>query len=95
MFWIMAESNRKPEPRETDPAKLAEQLEIELILKRASWQQAKERRGNLRALSFAFLFLVIIGALFGFYYFATSEQVQELKAEAAARAEASPSPSPN
>jgi hypothetical protein len=86
----MSEGNS--ERRETDPAKLAEQLEIELMLKRASWQHAKARRGNLRALSFAFVFLVVFGALLGFWYFLSSDKVQELKAAAAERAHASPSP---
>jgi hypothetical protein len=86
----MAESNS--ERRETDPAKLAEQLEIELIMKRASWQQAKARRGNLRILSFAFLFLVVLGALFGAWYLFSPENVEELRATAAQRQQASPTP---
>ncbi len=95
MFSIMAEGNRKPGGSETDPEKLAEQLEIELMLKRSSWQQAKARRGNWRALSFAFLFLVVLGALFGFYYLRSSDSVQELKSSAAERASATPSPVPS
>ena len=92
MFPIMAEGNLKPEPRETDPAKLAEQLEIELIMKRAAWQQAKARRGNLRILSFGFLFLVVIGALFGFFIMISSDSLQELKSGAAPQPGATPSP---
>ncbi len=86
----MAEGNS--ERRETDPAKLAEQLEIELMMKRAGWQQAKARRGSLRAISFAFLFLVIVGALFAFWFFFSSGNVEELRATAAERSHASPSP---
>jgi cell division septal protein FtsQ len=85
----MAEGNS--EKRETDPAKLAEQLEIELMLKRASWQHTKARRGNLRMLSFAFVFLIVIGAVLGFLYFFSPENVQELKARSA-ELHASPSP---
>jgi hypothetical protein len=86
-------SEGKFERRETDPAKLAEQLEIELMLKRASWQQAKARRGSLRAMSFMFLFLIIVGALFGFWFLFSPENVEEMKATAAQqRLHASPSP---
>ena len=66
--------NNQP-PRETDPAKLAKLLEIELMQKRASWQQAKARRGTLRAMSFLFLFVVIIAAVAAFYFLASSERV--------------------
>jgi hypothetical protein len=68
-----------PEPGETrpnapaaDPEALAKALEVELILKRASWQKAQARRGTWRALSFLFLLLVIVGALFAWFYFAST-----------------------
>ncbi len=61
--------------RETDPAKLAKLLEIELMQKRAGWQQAKARRGTLRAMSFLFLFLVIIAAVAAFYFLASSDRI--------------------
>jgi len=92
MFPIMSEGNRKPEGGDVDPEKMARQLEIELMLKRSSWQQAKARRGSFRALSFAFLFLVVIGALFGFFFLMSSDNVQELRASAAEREQATPSP---
>ncbi len=59
-------------PRETDPDALARALELELIMKRASWQKMQARRGTWRALSFLFLFLVILGALLAYFYFATA-----------------------
>jgi len=46
-------------------------LELELIMKRASWQKLQARRGTWRTLSFLFLFLVILGALLAYYYFMT------------------------
>ena len=97
MFPIMSESNRKPDSRESDPEKLAEQLEIELMMKRAAWQHAKTRRGNRRALSFAFLFLILIGALVGFYLLLSSDALQEMKSNAAEQRRATPTPtaSPN
>ena len=95
MFPIMSEGNGKSQVRESDPAKLAEQLEIELILKRAAWQQSRARHGNLRAISLAFLFLIVLGALGGVYFLLSSDALQELKATGAARAHASPAPSPS
>ena len=50
------------------------QSDIELMQKRASWQQAKARRNSLRALSFLFLFAVIVAAFVAFYFFFTSER---------------------
>ena len=58
--------------RETDPDALARALELELIAKRAAWQKMHARRGTWRALSFLFLFLVILGALLAYFYFATA-----------------------
>jgi len=57
--------------RESDPDALAKALELELIMKRASWQKMRARRGTWRALSFLFLFLVLLGALLAYFYFAT------------------------
>ena len=65
----MAEAEKSHrEPRAADPEALAKALEIELILKRASWQRASARRGLWRAFSFLFLFVVILGALFAYFY---------------------------
>ena len=54
----------------TDPDALAKLLEMELALKRASWQRTRSRRGTWRALSFLFLLLVIAGGLVAWFYFA-------------------------
>ena len=60
----------KGEPkRETDPEAVAKALELELIMKRASWKKIQARRGTWRILSFLFLFLVILGALLAYFYF--------------------------
>ncbi|HSH39038.1 MAG TPA: hypothetical protein VK993_09655 [Chthoniobacterales bacterium] len=66
--------NRQSDARETDPEKLAKLLEIELMQKRAGWQQAKARRGTYRTLSFLFLFAVILAAFVAFYLLASSER---------------------
>jgi hypothetical protein len=60
----------KPKPPAAEAEALAKALEMELILKRASWQKTRAQRGTWRALSFLFLFLVVIGALFAYFYFA-------------------------
>jgi hypothetical protein len=72
----MPDANRKPEGGEIDPAKL---LEIELMQKRAEWQQAKARRGSLRALSFLFLFIIVAAAIVCFYLFFSPQKVRELR----------------
>jgi hypothetical protein len=69
----------KHNPEETDPEKLAQLLELELMQKRAGWQQKKARRGNLRAMSFLFLFVVIAAALAGFFLFFNPERVREMR----------------
>lgn len=71
---MKADSNRQSDARETDPEKLAKLLEIELMQKRASWQQAKARRSSLRTMSFLFLFAVIFAALAAFYFFFSGER---------------------
>lgn len=60
----------KPEPPAADPEALAKALEMELMLKRASWQKTRAQRGTWRALSFLFLLLVVLGALLAYFYFA-------------------------
>ncbi len=64
--------NSQPDPRDNDPEKLAKLLEIELMQKRASWQQAKARHSTLRTMSFLFLFLVIVAAFIAIYYVMSS-----------------------
>ncbi len=44
----MAADDRKREGSDADPERLAQLLELELIQKRAAWQQAAARRGSLR-----------------------------------------------
>lgn len=73
--------------RETDPDALARALELELIMKRASWQKMQGRRNTWRALSFFFLFLVILGAFLAYFYFATVVPRRSGEKPAAAGAE--------
>lgn len=74
IYPMQPEGNNQPDARETDPEKLAKLLEIELMQKRASWQQARSRRSTYRAMSFLFLFLVIVAAFVAFYFVASSER---------------------
>jgi flagellar basal body-associated protein FliL len=83
----MPDGNRKPEGGEIDPAKL---LELELMQKRAEWQQAKTRRGGLRALSFLFLAVIIAAAVICFYLFFSPERVRELRSGSEATPSAAP-----
>lgn len=76
----------KPEP--VDPEHTLRMLEIEMIQQRALRKQASARRSNMRALSFLFLFLVVVGAAVAAYYAFTSGRVDEL------RNNAPPSPTP-
>ncbi len=87
----MPDGNRNPDPGALDPEKLAKLLEVELMQKRAGWQQAKQRRSSFRAVSFLFLFVVVVGALFAFWFLFSPGRVEELKATGAAPTEATPS----
>jgi hypothetical protein len=80
--------NGKPEP--VDPEHTLRMLEIEMIQQRARRKQASARRGSLRAISFLFLFLVILGAAAVAYFAFTSGRVDELRS----RDHAVPSPTP-
>jgi hypothetical protein len=68
----------KPEP--VDPEHMLRMLEIEMIQQRALRKQASARRSSLRALSFLFLFLVILGAALAAYFAFTSGRVDDLRA---------------
>jgi hypothetical protein len=46
-------------------------LELELTQKRLRWERAREKSRTLRVLSFAFLLLVILAGLIGFFFFFT------------------------
>ena len=69
------DGNSEPNALETDPEKLAKLLEIELMQKRAAWQQDKARRSTYRTMSFLFLFLIIVAAFVAFYFILSSERV--------------------
>ena len=74
IYPMTPQGNRLPDTRETDPEKLAKLLEIELMQKRASWQQAKARHSTIRTMSFLFLFVVIVAAFVAVYFLLTTER---------------------
>lgn len=88
----MPAGDGKPDSRESDPARLAQWLEIEMIQKRAQWQQARSRRSGLRALSFFFLFAVVLAGLVGFFVLMKSDRVGHLRSDEPQREPATPTP---
>lgn len=78
---MMEDGKQKSASEEHDPARLAQLLELELMQKRAAWQQAHTRHRTLRALSFAFLFLVILGALVVFALYFNPGRARELRTD--------------
>ena len=84
----------KHNPEETDPEKLARLLDLELMQKRAEWQQRKARRGSFRAMSFVFLFVIIAAALVGFFLFFNPERVREMRPSPVDTVTPSPTASP-
>ena len=80
--------NGKPEP--ADPDQVLRMLDLELMRQRAARQQATARRNNFRALSFLFLFVVILGAALAAYFAFTSGRVESLRARNSAPATPEP-----
>jgi hypothetical protein len=60
-------ANQEDKLKSTD--ELSRALDVELAQKRTDWQRDRKKFRTIRAASFAFLFLVILVALFVFYLF--------------------------
>ena len=58
----------KTNSNESDAEKLTQELELELIQKRATWKQAGTRYKNIRTAAFLFLFLLISACLLGSFF---------------------------
>ena len=58
----------KPNPNELDPEKLEHLLELELVRKRAEWQETGNRYRAFRSMSFVFLFLLIAGTVVAAFF---------------------------
>jgi flagellar basal body-associated protein FliL len=83
--------DRKPEP--VDPEHLLRMLDLEMIQQRAIWKQASGRRKSLRAISFLFLFVVILGALLAAYFAFSSGWMDDRRSRN--QPESSPAPAAN
>lgn len=88
----MLDGKRNPGPDETDPDQLIQLLKIELMQKRAGWEQTRARRKMFRGLSFLFLFVVILVALVAYYVFFNPDRIRESQAEMNSPAPRSPTP---
>ncbi|MEO8439821.1 MAG: hypothetical protein ABI540_06310 [Spartobacteria bacterium] len=84
---MAAPEEADPKRAAIDPDGLAKALEMELIMKRASWEKMRARRGTWRALSFFFLFVVILGALLAYFLFAHAVPQRGAEEPAAERVE--------
>jgi hypothetical protein len=78
----------KPEAK--DPDQVLRLVELELAQRRAQREQARNPYRNFRMASFIFLFAVVLGALFAFYYVFFSGGLDELRSRGAARPSATP-----
>lgn len=76
----MAGDNRKPESQPNDPEEMTRLLELELMQKRAAWQEAGTRRSSLRTVSICFLFVVVIAAMLAFYFLLSSGRLDGRRA---------------
>lgn len=87
----MLDDHRKPEEEKFDPERVERLFDLELMQKRAGWQQSKAQRGTWRMMSWLFLLAVIVAALAAFFLVLSPDRVRELKATN--RPEASPAAS--
>ena len=74
------ESNGDGKPEPIDPEATARILELELMRQRAALKQAGTPYRGLRAASFIFLIVIILGGLMALYYLFTSGRLEELRA---------------
>jgi hypothetical protein len=69
-FETVSLSSAVPKDEKREDAVLRA-LELELTQKRLRWEREREKYRTLRVLSIAFLLLVILAALVGFFFFFT------------------------
>jgi hypothetical protein len=60
---MISDASGKANPNEVEKL-----LDLELAQKRVEWKRASARHRTFRSLSFVFLFLLIVGALFAFFF---------------------------
>ncbi len=86
----MSDGNGKRERPASNAEEAATLVELELMRKRAAWQRVRVKRKTLLTWSLIFLFAVLAVAVFAFYLFISSGQMNDLRASA--KAHSSPSP---
>jgi hypothetical protein len=65
---VIPPSPGKPEVDQNGSEQIDQLLEIEFEQKRSEWKRQRGQYHTIRAISFLFLFLVIAGALLGFFF---------------------------
>ena len=66
---MIPDTNGKPESRGSEAEQLTRLLEMELAQKKMEWAAATERYRKIRAASFLFLALIIMGAMAIFFIY--------------------------
>jgi hypothetical protein len=74
----MDSNGGKPEP--ADPEQTMRLLELEMMQQRMARQVSGTPYRGLRTVSFLFLFVVLLGAALGGYYFFFSGHLEEMRA---------------
>ena len=75
---MIPDPHAKTNSSQSDAERLTQELELELIHKRATWKQASARYRSIRAIAFLFLFVLIVACLFG--SFSVFSRVKEERA---------------
>jgi hypothetical protein len=65
---VPEDGNSNREQRVSEADALAKALDLELTLKRASWERARAKHNRWRLLSIFFVLLVLLAALFAFFF---------------------------
>jgi hypothetical protein len=83
------DGDSKPEP--SDPDKTLRLLELELAQRRNARERAGAPYRGFRTASFIFAFVIVVGALFAFYYVFFLRGVEDLRSHSEAGPTATPS----
>lgn len=68
---MIPDGDGKSESSKIDSEELTRMIELEMAQQRAGWAAAEARHRRIRTISFLFLALVVMGAMFAFFYFFT------------------------
>jgi hypothetical protein len=87
---MIPKGDGKSESSKTDAEELTRVIELEMAQNRAAWARTEARNRRIRTFSFAFLAIVVIGALLAFFLLFT--RVSQERPGQGARAEATATP---